>query len=162
MAGIDARENKMIARRQFLENLTALFAAGCVIPETLAQAFAPANNKVTPPATAIYDARLPASMVFAQSAQRNGLAVVEMGAGAGELWYHRMRPIGTDASGLWTGVTLASDYFLLSRLAADAGMKVHCDAIENKNALLPRATPNMTARSGSGKQSVVYWVIARG
>lgn len=72
----------------------------------------------------IFDARIPASRAFAQSACLSGILACESKGDAGALWYNTIGPALRRGPCRLVGLTLASDLFLLTLLAADVGMKV--------------------------------------
>jgi hypothetical protein len=124
LAGIIARKEKMMGRRQFCYAIGAMLAGGA-IPGGRLMRYTAIKMRETEPrlTTVIYDARIPASCAFARSVCRSGIAALESGGDVGALWHNAIVPGLRPATHQLMGLTLASDLFLLKLMAADAGMK---------------------------------------
>ena len=134
----------MIDRRQFLNSLAVIFAGGLMFPDQLVRSTMIGNGAAASLTTVIYDARIPASCVFARAAGQAGMSAIESGGDIGELWHKTIGPGLRLTPQRLMGLTLASDLFLLKLLAADVGMKI------------VQETPHDSSRS------MVSWVIASG
>jgi len=127
----------MISRRHFCQTIGVMLAGGAMpggwSTRSAAIEMVEAEPRLTP---VIYDARIPTGCAFARSARRSGIAALESGGDVGALWHNAVAPALRPASHRLTGLTLASDLFLLKLMAADAGMKVWSEAAQDSRGRL--------------------------